>query len=137
MIQDLRPDAKFPLAFLQARAHPLQLRHDRLPRLFGRHASWDRTFRRFSSSRQIPEIHHQQRGQPIFKRGASRQWSALFQTFPQSAVGVLVSKEKVLQNLPGVPFFGRSLSQIANFRAANRIFEFAPQAFEIGIHDAK
>ena len=136
VVHDFRPGAEPALAIVQARAHPLKLRRDGLLNLFRRHSSRGSTFRGLAASWKIPEIHDYQRGHALLQRSARNQRSTVFQAFCHSAVGVLVGKEKVLQDLSSTPLSGRSLRQGAGTGTPDRIFEFLPQAFERGNHGA-
>ena len=134
MVHDFRLGAEPAFAIVQARIHLLQLRRDGLLNLFWRHSSRGHTFRGRAASREIAEIYDQQRSQAMLQRGARSQRSTLRQALCQSAVGILISEEKVLQYLRRSPLSGRSLRQAAGGGTARCILEFTPQTFEIGIH---
>ena len=77
----------------------------------------------------MPEIHDQQRGETIFHGSGCRQGSTVLQTFFQSAMGGLVGKQQVLQNLRRTPLPFRSAAQFAGGGIARCLFEFPPQTF--------
>jgi len=137
MVHNLRPRAEPAFTIREARAHLLQLSRNRVPHFFRCHAPRYSTRRSLASPRHIPQIHHQQSGKAILQRSARAQRSALFQALRQSVIGAFVRKQKVLQNLRGIPFSRRSLQQIVDAGPACCIFEFLPQPFEIGIHGVR
>jgi hypothetical protein len=136
VVHNFRPGAEPPLAIVQARAHPLQLRRDSLLNLLRRHSPRYRTFRGFAAGWHMPQIHDDQLAHASLQRSARNQRNTLFQAFCQAPVRVLIGEKKVLQNLGSIPFSNRSLRQRARAGASYCIFEFLPQTFEIGIHGA-
>ncbi len=134
VVHDFRPGAKPALAIVQARAHPLQLGHNGALNLFQRHSPRSQAFRSLAAFWHIPEIHHQERGHALLPRSPSSQRSTLSQAFVDSAIGVLVSEEQVLQNLARVPLSRRSVRQGAGAGTPDCIFEFLPQTFKRRIH---
>ncbi len=134
MIEDFRAYSEPAFAIVKSPVHLLQLGREHLLHLLRRHTSRDGTFRGFSASGHISEIHHQQSRKAVFQRRPRGQWSTLFQAFRQSAAGVHVGKEKMFQYLRNAPFSRGSLGQIASAGSPQCIFEFMSQTFKIGIH---
>jgi len=90
MVHNSGPGAEALLTLIQSRTHLLQFDTQTLPDIFLQHSLRHRTLRGLTAVGEIPKLHHQQSGSPIFQGAAGGQRSALFEAFRYSSIGLFV-----------------------------------------------